>query len=137
MDPVDLEQLLGRELKALPQPRAPRTLLPRVIAATVDRAGDTRAATGWSTWSRGRQLGSIAALMVLIAGGWLLMPAPPREITDATRAAAETATVIRVFWQVLFGPIAIYIAILGVALTLACGAAWAAFEVALGGASHR
>ena len=137
MDPADLDQLLGRELKALPLPRAPRTLLPRVIAATVDRAGDAGTATGWSTWSRARQFGSVAALLALIAGAWLLMPAPPREITEATRTAAETATVIRVFWQVLFGPIAIYIAILGVALTLACAAAWAAFEVALGGASHR
>ena len=137
MDPADLEQLLGRELKALPQPRAPRTLLPRVMAVTLERVGDPGTATGWSTWSRAKQLGSIAVLTAVIAGLWLLLPAAPREITDATRTAAETAIVIRVFWQVLFGPIAVYIAVLGVALTLACAAAWAALEVALGGASHR
>jgi len=137
MDPADLDQLLDRQLRALPRPRAPRTLVPRVIAATLDRAGDARAATGWSTWSRGWQLVSVGALMALIAGIWLLIPAAPQEITDATRTAAETATLVRVFWQVLFGPIAVYIAILAVALTLACAAAWAAFEVALGGASHR
>ena len=137
MDPVDLDQLLDRELKRLPRPRAPRTLLPRVIAATIDRASDVSAATGWSTWSRAWQLGSVTCVLAVLVGIWLLLPAAPREITDATRTAAETATVIRVFWQVLFGPIAIYIAVLGVALTLACAAAWAAFEVALGGASHR
>jgi hypothetical protein len=137
MDPADLDQLLDRELKALPRPPAPRTLLPRVIAATLDRAGDASAATGWATWPRGWQLGSVAALVAVIAAAWLLLPAAPREITDATRTASETATLVRVFWQVLFGPIAVYIAVLGVALTLACAAAWAAFEVALGGASHR
>ncbi len=137
MDPADLDRLLDRELKALPRPAAPRTLLPRVIAATLDPVGDASAATGWSTWSRGWQLGSVAALMAVIGVAWLLLPAAPREISDATRTAVETATLVRVFWQVLFGPIAVYIAVLGVALTLACAAAWAAFEVALGGASHR
>src|SRR3954471_5314534 len=112
MDPADLDRLLDRELKSLPQPRAPRTLLPRVIAATLDRAGDASAATGWSTWSRGWQLGSVAALVAVIAAAWLLLPAAPREITDATRTASETATLVRVFWQVLFGPIAVYIAVL-------------------------
>ena len=137
MDPADLDRLLDHELKALPRPRAPRTLVPRVIAAALEQAGDASAATGWSTWSRAWQLGSAAALIATVLGIWWLLPAAPREITDATRTAAETATLVRVFWQVLFGPIAVYIAVLGVALTLACAAAWAAFEVALGGASHR
>ncbi|MEO5898187.1 MAG: hypothetical protein ABIS06_21080 [Vicinamibacterales bacterium] len=136
MAPADLEQLLQRELRRLPQPRAPRTLLPRVLAATLDR-GDAAAATGWSTWSQGWQAASVAALLVMLTGAWMLVGAAPSEVTNATRAASETATVVRVFWQVLFGPIALYMAVLGVALTLACAAAWAAFEVALGGASHR
>ena len=136
MDPADLEHLLHRELKRLPQPRAPRTLLPRVLTATLD-GGDAAAATGWSTWSHGWQAASVAALLAMLTGGWLLVGSAPSEVTNATRAASETATVVRVFWQVLFGPIALYMAVLGVALTLACAAAWAAFEVALGGASHR
>jgi len=137
MDPADLEQLLHRELKRLPQPRAPRTLLPRVLAATLDGGSAAAAATGWSTWSQGWQAASVAALLALLTGVWMLVGAAPSEVTNATRAASETATVVRVFWQVLFGPIAVYMAVLGVALTLACAAAWAAFEVALGGASHR
>ena len=136
MDPADLEQLLHRELKRLPQPRAPRTLLPRVLAVTLE-GGDAATATGWSTWSRGWQAASVMALLALLTGAWMLTGAAPSEVTNATRAASETATVVRVFWQVLFGPIALYMAILAVALTLACAAAWAAFEVALGGASHR
>ncbi|MEO6212965.1 MAG: hypothetical protein ABIP65_04995 [Vicinamibacterales bacterium] len=137
MDPVDLDQLLHRQLRALPQPRAPRTLLPSVLAATLDRAVAVRAATGWLTWSHGWQIGSIAALVALIAGASMLVSAPPSGVTNATRTANDAATVVRVFWQVVFQPIAVYIGVLGVGLTLACAAAWAAFEVALGGASHR
>ena len=80
---------------------------------------------------------AIATLVLVQGGVWMLVGSAPSEVTNATRAASETATVVRVFWQVLFGPIALYMAVLGVALTLACAAAWAAFEVALGGASHR
>jgi hypothetical protein len=136
MDPADLEQLLDRELRRLPAPRAPRTLLPRVIAATLDAAEGT-AATGFATWSHGKQAAAVAALLALLAGAWMLITTAPSGVTNATRTASETATVVRVFWQVLFGPIALYMAVLGIALTLACAAAWAAFEVALGGASQR
>ena len=136
MDPADLEQRLDRELRQLPRPRAPRTLLPRVLAATVERA-DGPAATGWFTWPRAWQIGSAAALALLAAGLWMFLTAPPRPVTEIARTAGETATVMRAFWQVLLQPVATYVAALGVGLALACAAAWAALEVALGGASQR
>lgn len=135
MDPADLEQLLDRELKQLPRPRAPRALLPRVMAATVQRPESP--ATGWFTWSLGWQLVSVAVLAVLAAGLWITMTAPPRPVTEIARAAGETAAVMRAFWQVLLQPIATYLSILAVSLVLACAAAWAVLEAALGGASHR
>jgi hypothetical protein len=137
MDPVDLERLLDRELKQLPHPEAPRTLLPRVLAAAARHAGESSAATGWSTWSPGWQAASVAVLMVFIAGVSWLVSAPPAPVSDVTRTAGETAAVMRLFWDVLLQPVVTYIFILGLSLALACAAAWAALEFALGGASHQ
>lgn len=134
MDPVDLDERLDRELQALPRPRAPRTLLPRVLAATVERGP---AVTGWFTWPLAWQAGSMAALAALVAGVWMVLTAPPAPVADMARTAGETATVMRALWEVLLQPVATYVAALGVSLAIACAAAWALFEVALGGASHR
>jgi hypothetical protein len=68
MDPLDLDRRLDRELNELPRPRAPLTLLPRVLAATAMRA--PAPATGWLTWPRSWQAASIAALAALVAGAW-------------------------------------------------------------------
>jgi hypothetical protein len=136
LDPADLEHLLDRELKQLPRPSAPRTLLPRVLAATIEPA-DSPAVTGWFTWPRGWQVGSVAAVAAVIAAAWMFMITPPAPVTDIARTAGETATIMRTLWQVLLQPVATYVLALGVTLALTCAAAWAAFEVALGGASQR
>lgn len=133
MDPADLEQRLDRELKQLPRLRAPQTLLPRILAATVDAPRPT----GWLTWPLLWQGGSAAVLIAFAAGLWLLAAAPPRPVTDVARTAGEAATVMRAFWEVLLQPVATYVLALGMGLTLACALAWAAFELALGGASQR
>lgn len=137
MDPVDLDELLDGELKALPTPRAPRTLLPRVLAATEGRSVPATPATGWHTWSRGWQFASIGIFVAVVAAIWVLITVPPAGVSAASEAVNDTATVVRVFWNVLLQPVAIYIFVLGVTLALACAAAWAALEFALGGASHR
>jgi hypothetical protein len=137
MDPVDLERLVDRELKQLPRPRAPRTLLPRVLAATVGHDGYAPAATGWFTWSRAAQAASVIAVVLLVVATSRFLAAPPTGVSDAARTAGDAATVMRVFWEVLLQPVATYILFLGVMLVLACAAAWAAFEVALGGASQQ
>ena len=137
MDPVDLERLLDRELKYLPRPAAPRTLLPRVMAATTQARAPGLAASGWSTWSPGLQAAMVAGLLLAIAGiAWLFL-APPAPVTDVTRAAGETAAVMRLFWDVLLQPVVTYVFVLGLALAMACAAAWAALEFALGGATHQ
>jgi hypothetical protein len=132
MVPVDLD----RELKDLPLPRAPRTLLPRVLAATVNRA-PLPAATGWSTWPLGWRIVACAPLVALIAGIWMLMTAPPSGVSEAAHTAGQVATVARVLWNVMAQPLATYLFVLGISLTFACALAWAALEAALGGASHR
>jgi hypothetical protein len=137
MDPVDLDQLLDRELTQLPRPRAPQTLLPRVLAATTRGGRRRTAATGWFTWSREWQIGSVAALLAFLVGVATLVAAPPTGVTSAARTASEAATVVRVFSELLLQPVATYMFALGVSLALVCAAAWVALEFALGGASHR
>ena len=146
MDPADLDDLLNRELKGLPPPRAPRTLLPRVMEAAAglpqrewaDGASVQPAVpTGWSTWSAGQQAMAVAALCVLVAAITMFLNAPPSGAVEAARTASETATVVRVLWDVMLQPVATYMFVLGISLALACAGAWAAMEFALGGASHR
>jgi hypothetical protein len=135
MDPADLDAQLDRELKGLPGPRAPRTLLPRVLAATA--AATARGpATGWLTWPFAWRLASVAVAMLVAAGLWLVVITPPEQVSAAATTAGEVATVLRVFWDVMFQPVATYIFILGLSLALACALAWAALEAALGGASR-
>jgi len=136
MDPVDLDDRLDRELKALPRPRAPRTLLPRVLEMTVAQPPHA-AASGWSTWPLAWRLASIVALLVVIGGGYVMASAPPARLSNAAERAGEVATVARVFWDVMAQPVATYLFVLGISLALACALAWAALEAALGGASHR
>ena len=137
MDPVDLDDRLDRELKRLPAPRAPQTLVPRVMAATVHRDERAAGATGWFTWPLSWRVASVAMVALLAYGTWWLFSAPPEGMSTAARTAGETATVARVVWDVLLQPVATYIFILGVSLALVSAAAWAALEFALGEPSHR
>jgi hypothetical protein len=149
MNPIDLEQLVDAELKRLPTPRAPRTLLPRVLAATAARP-HAKPARGWAAWPRGWQFaGGVVAAAVLI-GTWKLVAlgqpfiAPLLSATGFGRAAAVTrgaddaATVVRVLWDVLLQPVATYVSVLAISFALACALLWTAVErLAPGGASQR
>lgn len=129
----ELDPLLARELARLPGPRAPQTLLPRVLAATTQRP----AATGWFTWPRHWQAASVAALLALVAGFTWLVSMPPAPVSGVAESAGQTATTVRVLWDVVIEPAVTYVAIVAMVLTLVCAAAWAALDLALGGASHR
>lgn len=150
MNHFDLQELVDRELKRLPAPRAPRSLLPRVLAATA-HAQPERPRYGWFGWSRAWQVASAALLVALAAAGWMLWPLPaifeiaagpaataPSGLTTVVRSASEGAAVVRVLWQVVLQPVATWFAVLAIALTLAGGLLWTALEhFALGGASQR
>jgi len=136
MDPIDLDERLDRELRHLPRPGAPRTLLPRVLAATIDCTTGP-SATGWLTWPLGWRIAFAAVVLLLAAGGSVLLTAPPPAVRNAAETAGEVATVARVLWEAMLQPVATYVFVLGVSFTLACALAWAALEAALGGASHR
>lgn len=92
----DLTALVDRELRRLPAPRAPQSLLPRVLAAVdawTRRPWYTRA---WFSWPVGWQAASVAALALAVFAVWKLPPAPPPVV------AAAGAT--RVMWDLLVAP---------------------------------
>jgi hypothetical protein len=134
MDPVDLEALVDRKLKQLPVPRAPESLLPRVLRAVGDRNDRPWYARAWLTWPAGWQAASIAALVLLVTGvAWALPDALAVASGVASRLAAGTgelpriverveATAIagRVLWRVLVQPIAPYVLIVVLLMCLAC-----------------
>jgi hypothetical protein len=149
MNLIDLEQLVDAELKRLPTPPAPRTLLPRVLAATAAQP-QVYAARGWTTWSRVWQFAGGLVAAVFIFGLWKLavfvqpiaadvLPALGLGRAAAvTRGADEAATVVRVLWDVMLQPVATYLSILAVSFALACALLWTAVErLTPGGVSQR
>ena len=142
MDPDDLERIVDRELKKLPAPRAPHTLVPRVMASVQAWSDRPWYRRPWLTWPTGWQIASMAALLALIAGGSLLVPAAQAAAGDvvspvaatvlsdvaAVAGRAETTTsVARVLWRTLIRPVALYGFILVLLMWVAC----AVFGVAL------
>jgi hypothetical protein len=72
MDPDrDLEQLIDRELAQLPELRAPRTLLPRVMHAI---GVAHPAAGGWFTWPLAWQALSLASMVAIVLGAANVWP---------------------------------------------------------------
>jgi hypothetical protein len=141
MDPADLERLVDRELRALPPPRAPRTLLPRVMAAVEEAAAEQPwYARTWLTWPVGWQIASLVFLFSAIAGAAILWPTVEAAINTlsfvtevrgdvaSTARDVETATTaLRVLWRTLLAPVVPY----AFALVLLMCAACAIFGTAL------
>jgi hypothetical protein len=143
MNPDDLERLVDGALKRLPAPPAPGTLLPRVLAATVRRAPAPWYSRPWTTWPLVCQAASVVAVAALVAGLGLLRhvlgqpaialaspagAADLRLLAAAAESTRQASTLVRVCWQVLLAPVAFWLLVLTMSLSLACAAAWAALE---------
>ena len=85
-----LEAAVDCELKALPILRAPKTLLPRVMAVIEQRAGVPWYRRAWQTWPLPLQAVSMLVLMVSFAGlclgSWQLVHAS--AVASATSEAS-------------------------------------------------
>ena len=135
-DFATLEQRAADRLRALPNARAPRQLLPNVMAAV----GAVRAlpwySRPWLTWPVMLQALSIVVLAAAGAGVWSLWT--HAESVTAVQQFRQATAAIRVLWDVLIGPIAMFVLAVALLVSLACVAAWTAVRhVALGGASSR
>jgi hypothetical protein len=132
MDPAELERLIDRELRTLPAPLAPRTLLPRVMAAaqTAQRPWYSRA---WLTWPIGAQVASVTLLLAVIAGAAMLVPTVQaaagtlpfvssmrNDVADTARTVEVATTTVRVLWRALIAPVVPYAFGLVFLMSLAC-----------------
>jgi len=135
MYPDDLDRLVDRELRELPTPRAPRTLLPRVLAGVEHLTRRPWYARAWLMWPLGWQIVSLVALATIVAGGAVLMPSARVAAGDATSKLASgligqvaatvnlldaTMNAARVLWRALLEPLAAYALALVVLMCLAC-----------------
>lgn len=148
MPPTDLERSVGRALQRLPAPRAPHTLLPRVLAAA-RQAEARRSARGWRSWPLRWQVAAgvlfaaaVAAGVILgpavrtsLAGFWTVLSAgtlasvagPVEGAAEITRRADTTLEVVRILWRMVLAPLMAYAAALFALMCLVC----AGFELSL------
>ena len=108
----DLERRVHAELRRLPAPLAPATLLPRVLAAVDAWARRPWYERAWFTWPLGWQIVSAAALALAVYGTWNLPPLPA-SIVATTNAGG-------VIWRTLIEPLLGYVVGLVVLMCLAC-----------------
>jgi hypothetical protein len=139
MHPVDLETLVDRELRQFPAPRAPQTLLPRVLAAVQQWSRRPWYARTWFTWPLAVQIASAAALILIVAGSARLIPSVQTAVGQTTarlmsgvtplaQRAEATMNAARVVWHALIEPLVVYAFGLVVLMCLACAAFGAALN---------
>jgi hypothetical protein len=149
MLPDDLEDVVDRALKQLPTPRAPRTLVPRVMAAIETGRVRRSRARPWLSWPLAWQVASMAVLVVLAVGIARLWPGAQAVVQQTTSPvladvstfvaeiaskASTAASVTRVIWNALVQPLVAYVLVLVLVMCAACAAFGAALgRVVLGG----
>jgi hypothetical protein len=143
-DPLDP---LTRALRDLPEPRAPRTLAPRVMAIVHARIAHPPKPT-WFEWPRVWQIASLTGAVVLLGAlvvGWPFLVAWAQPGLDAV--AARVAPVIAnlhaawafagMVFRGVWHPVAMPFLLFVTAMTIACVTVGAMLgRVALGGASR-
>ncbi len=137
----ELERRIDRELKQLPTPHAPRTLLPRVMAELRRRAELPWYQRAWFMWPRQWQIASAVALAAVLVGIAMLLPEihlgaaagrAARNLTARVAGATEgfgtSLNTGLLLWRTLVQPVLWYL----VAFIAVMFAACAAFGTALG-----
>jgi hypothetical protein len=135
MMPVDLETRVGRDLRRLSSPRAPHTLLPRVLAAVQAWSMRPWYSREWLTWPPGWQVASMALLMAILAGGAMALPiaqAAANAATTRVMSAVMTdvpqivqglevaSDVVHVLWRAIIQPFLTYALVLVGLMCLMC-----------------
>jgi hypothetical protein len=143
MRPSDLETLVHRELQKLPLPRAPYTLLPRVMAAVQEWTMRPWYARAWFTWPLQWQVASITALLAIVVAVAVLLPGaqaaavsgvsrlvarPMGDVAGIAQQVQTTTSAAEVLWRLLLQPLVGYAFALVVLMCLACVAFGAALN---------
>jgi hypothetical protein len=150
MEPRDLQSLVDAGLRRLPDPQAPRSLLPRVMTAIeTERAIEgtrgapsaaargARAARGASAWRRGASIGILVAAVAASMAGVLAIDRGLARLTDRAPIIGAVSAVTRLVWDALLQPAAIYALVAFLALLFASAVTWRmCSHVVLGGASQ-
>jgi hypothetical protein len=89
MHPADLERRVDAELRSLPTPYAPRTLLPRVLSAAQNWTLRPWYARAWFTWPLAWQAVAMCALILSAWGGLTLM-----SVVHAAMSGGSSAEVV-------------------------------------------
>ena len=134
MHDKDSESLVPRRLQQLPPPRAPETLLPRVMAAARQQARPRWYRQPWVEWPLVCQAASVALLAALapfvpFALEWIGVGVFTRAAGDAAAGVAvvtdDVNTLARVLWRVFLEPAVGYLGTL-IAIMCVAGAAFCA-----------
>ena len=112
----DLERRLHDELSGLPLPRAPRTLLPRVMQAVEAASRRAWYERAWFTWPRWSQAASLVAAAIVALAFWRL----PFALPTAPRSVVATFGTLRVLWEGLIQPLLPYLVAVMVLMAVAC-----------------
>lgn len=132
----DLEELIGRKLRSLPEPLAPPTLWPRVRAAVEEHLARPWYRRTWRDWPLALRAASLAlAVGVLVgwplagsAGLWSAAPGLVRSVgASVGGGAGALVTAVDALRHALVEPLAVYV----VAFALVTGTAAAALGIAL------
>jgi len=148
MNPDELERLVDRELKRLPAPKTPPTLMPRVLMS-ISRPWYERS---WFSWPRSWQAASVVTLAALIIGIGMLQPTVAGELgarfpeflgsagarlVAAAREIGTLASAMALVRRAVLEPILGSLAAFIVLMWTACAAFGAALtRLALGGTSQ-
>ena len=106
MSPAELESLATRKLARLPSPRAPHSLLPRVVAEIRRKKHEHWFRRPWATWPQALQVVSpvVCAAVVWLAGTAL------GRVAEGEVGALFGA--IRILWRIFLEPNVGYLAVL-------------------------
>lgn len=121
MKPSDLESLIQRKLAELPAPKAPGTLLPRIMAEVRQTRRSPWRQQSWPGLLRGRPAVRLAAWTALILMGGLFVDWTSggrvgsawgvflAAAEDAAIGGAEMARDAQILWRVFLEPVAAYL----------------------------
>jgi len=145
----ELRDPIGQALRDLTAPKAPPTLLPRVLEAIRAREAEPWYRRPWVRWPRAVQVGSLVAVVATVALFGVVLPAIQATAfgeasgtlgtvltltTGLGRALGALANAAGSVWNAVVGPVVALAFVVGLCLSVTCaGVGVALRKIALGG----